>query len=91
MSETEVPRRKYRLVMDLEADDYAELLLALDDIGVQLSIDTRLDGAEITSGGYASGWHLEITHREQQTPEGYRRELTQWCDARRAERVAVQS
>ena len=83
----DVPRRAYRLVLDLEADDYAELLNAIDGISLLLSREPRHDGAEITSGGVASGWHLEITRDARQTPDGYRRELTAWCDERRAARA----
>lgn len=82
------PRRAYRLVLDLEADDYDELLKALDQIGLDLSLHPKREGGEITSGGYSSGWHMEIAHQSRQNGGRYRRELMQWCDRRREERRA---
>jgi len=87
-NEYDGPRRAYRLVIDLEADDYAELLNAFDSIAIQLVGEQRRDGAEITSGGYGSSWHLELAHNNSQTGDRYRRELTEWCDRRREERRA---
>jgi hypothetical protein len=75
------------LVLDLEADDFAEICRALDEISSLLEREPRMNGAEITSGGYGSGWHLEITHNEGQTPDGYRKQLSEWADARRAARA----
>ena len=86
---TDVPRRAYRLVLDLEADDFLGLCHALESIVLQLEREPRLDGAEITSGGYSDGWHMEITHNDGQTPDGYRKQLTEWCDARRVARESA--
>jgi hypothetical protein len=78
-------------VLDLEADTYDELLNALDGIGVKLATERREHGAEVTSGGWASGWHFEITRNDGQTGDRYRRELTEWCDRRREERRLARS
>lgn len=85
---TAVPRRAYRLVLDLEADSWDELVSTVDRIGLELVQQPQREGTEITSGGYASGYHMEISHRAGQTGDRYRHELMQWCDERRAARRA---
>lgn len=63
ITKTDAPRRACRLILDLEADDRASIIGALENI------TTRIDRGEMSSGssgGYSSG-HI-YTYTESDTP-----------------------
>lgn len=79
------PRRRLRLVLELDADDLDEVVAALGNIACSL-----VGGGEerqVTSGGWASGYHLTLTSDPEQTGDRYREQLSAWSAARRAERA----
>ena len=82
---TDIPHRRHRLTLDLEADDHDELVNRLHEIGNQIDREER-DTADITSGGWASGHHLTITTDPAMTGDRYRDLLAQWSADRRANR-----
>lgn len=83
---SQVPHRRLRLVMDLEADDVAVLVDELYNIAEKI----RDNGSEVqssTSGGNQHGYHFDLTVTDEaMTPERYREELSAWVEARRASR-----
>lgn len=81
-----VPHRRLKLSLDLEADDLGELTSALENIIIDLRIQGR-DIRDVTSGGYGSGFHLELSCDPDMTGDQYRVLLSQWRESRRAERV----
>lgn len=83
-----VPRRRLRLLLDLQADSLEELATALTNIGRDLLIEDR-EEREKDSGGWASGYHLELTCDEQMDGDTYRSRLREWADDRRAKRAAL--
>lgn len=85
----EPPHRVVRLALDLEADGYDDLRHALESIVWMLEAEPRPMGADVTSGGYASGYQLTITVDQEQTGDAYREQLREWATARRAERAAT--
>lgn len=77
------PHRRLRLVLDLEADDLAELSAALTRIGNDLEYEGR-EQREVTSGGYGSGWHLTLTRDEFMDHDRFATEIAEWHDRRKA-------
>ena len=72
------PRRRWRLVLDLEADD----LDGLFDVLTMIDFDIRGEVRE-WSGGWGSGYHVELIENAGQTHDGYFDELETWIAARR--------
>lgn len=83
-----VPHRRLRFLLDLEADSLDELNNALRNIGHSLLLDEQ-EVREVDSGGWASGYHLELTCDEQMDGDTYRSRLREWADDRRAKRRAA--
>lgn len=81
-----LPRRRLRLLLDLQADSLDELEAALTNIGRDLLIEDR-EERETDSGGWASGYHLELTCDEDIDGDTYRSRLREWADDRRAKRA----
>lgn len=78
------PNRRLRLELDLSADDLDEMAGALrrlaNDIDAgELDEETH----EITSGGYATGYHLKLTCDPDQTGDRFREQLHEWSARRR--------
>ena len=78
------------LSLTLEADDLDSLLHAFRAIEHDLLLKERdhdwTQPVEITSGGYDSGWHLEVTSDLTITGDAYRASLKTWSAADRAAR-----
>ena len=74
------PVRRFRLKLDLQADGMEELARVVDGVlyRVYESIDTGRALTKVTSGGVASGFHLELTEQDDMTSEKYRKELDAW-------------
>lgn len=83
MGERPIPRRRFRLVLDLHADSLDELSIALRSIDFSVTAEGSTNS---TSGGCGSGWHYEVTEDAGMTPEKYRADLDAWIAADRAER-----
>lgn len=80
----DVPRRRYRLVLDLEADTIDALSSALTSIDFEMSHPDGPVTMESTSGGYSSGWHYELTDiGPERTNAEYIKLLTRWRVKRR--------
>lgn len=88
-----IPHRRHQLTLQLEGDDIEALLSSLRAIEHDLLIKQRDHDwnhpVEITSGGYDSGWHLNITSDLTTDGDAYRASLKDWSDRRRAERRAT--
>lgn len=78
-----LPRRRYRLVLDLHADDLNALCHAL----LSLAFDIEHDGITVrTSGGYSDGSQAELTdYGPGVTHDRYIAELDEWWRQRRQE------
>lgn len=89
-TQPESPRRRHQLSLTLEADDVDSLLASLRAIEHDLLIKERdhdwKHPVEITSGGYDSGWHLNITTDLTVTGDAYRDSLKTWHNAVKAAR-----
>lgn len=78
-------RRRVRMVLDLHADDWDELTAALDGVQVRIA-EAKMRGEAtvgITSGGYSSGFRLDIDEDESVTGDSYRAALKAYCEGRR--------
>jgi hypothetical protein len=86
----EIPHRRHRLTLNLEADDPKALRSALSNIEYDLEVKERdhdwTHPIEIHSGGWDSGYHLHVESDLTITGDAYRDSLKAWADARRAER-----
>lgn len=86
----EMPHRRHRLELKLEADDIPALLSALAAIEYDLIVKERDHDwnhpIDITSGGYDSGWHLHVTSDLTIEGDDYRTSLKTWAAAQRAAR-----
>lgn len=80
----QVPHRRLRMTLDLEADSLSELARAL----IQISTDLEIDGREernMQSGGVTNGYHLKVTCNPEMTPKRFADELLAWhADYRKA-------
>ena len=74
------PERRLRLVLDLGADDPAELVGALRGIAFDLELDDR--PRKITSGGYACGYSLTLVEDPEMDGDRYRAALDEWVKDR---------
>lgn len=81
MAESSIPRRRYRLVLDLHADSLDELSIALRSIDFSVTAEGSTNS---TSGGCGSGWHYEVTEDVSMTPEKYRADLDAWVAKEKA-------
>ncbi len=77
------PKRRYRLVLDLQADDVAGLIHTLDHLSYDLMCGqfstTHHVIAARTSGTDDAGYHVEvIDHGEDITHEVYAQALAAW-------------
>ncbi len=76
-----VPKRRLRLRLDLGADDLGELAHALAVIGNDLEHE-GIERRKITSGGYASGWHLVLTCDGDTDHDSFVAALDEWRSGR---------
>ncbi|WP_020580178.1 hypothetical protein [Actinopolymorpha alba] len=81
----EIPHRRHRLTLDLEADTLDELWHEMHAIADRLDREQR-EHAEITSGGYASGYHLRLQTDPAVTGDLYHASLAEWSKKDRAAR-----
>jgi hypothetical protein len=81
----EIPHRRLRLTLDLEADNLGSLTVALENIARDLAIDGR-ETREVTSGGYSASYHLVLTCDPDMDGDRYREVLAAWSTARRRSR-----
>lgn len=56
---SDYPQRRLRLNLDLGADDLRHLAEALRTIAIDLELTNR-EERTVTSGGWSSGYHLEL-------------------------------
>lgn len=91
MSDIVPPKRRLRLVLDLGADDLEGVYRALRCIADDLSIE-GLERRIVESGGYSSGYHLDLSVTDEtMTGDRFREELSAWSKARRDARAAPKS
>lgn len=83
---SDIPHRRLRLKLDLEADDLDSLGHALRSIANDLELEEREVVLDRTSGGYDAGYHLTIACDEDQTGDRYREQLAAWSAERKARR-----
>ena len=78
------PRRRLRLVLDLDADDLGEMAAALHRIANDVDLGEVDEGTHsISSGGWATGYQLNLTCDPAQTGDRYREQLSRWSIDRR--------
>lgn len=87
----ELPHRRHRLTINLEADSIREIETALDEIGASLSLDDAKGRDwsgpyDVTAGGHGIGWHVRLESDLSVTGDDYRTALKEWHDQVRAER-----
>jgi hypothetical protein len=68
--------------LNLGADDVKELARALENIAYDIERDGR-EEREVTSGGWAAGWHYSLTCNPDMTGDLYRDLLTLYVEQRR--------
>lgn len=79
------PHRKYELTLTLNADDWRALLGAIRHIEFELTVKSEFDApVHIVSGGYDSGWTLDVAIHPGVTHESYVTALHAYLDARAA-------
>jgi hypothetical protein len=80
----DVPHRRLRLKLDLGADSWQEMRVAIKQIEYRL-LEQEDNGPNerlvCTSGGCGSGWHLEVEVNVDQSPENYQRQLRAYVDS----------
>lgn len=78
------PHRRFRLVLDLNADTLNGLCQALSNVGLDvwdLYHRETTPAMRLTHGGVADGWHVEVLDRgETVTAEVYREALRDYID-----------
>lgn len=77
----DLPRRRHRLKLDLEADSLGELAVALQHIGF------LAERGELTKGysaGYNSSYDYEFDSDENVTEESYRAAVAEFVKRKRA-------
>lgn len=79
----ELPQRRLRLQLDLQADDLHEMAGALQSLAVDLEVDGR-EQREVTTGSYAWGGHLTLDVDEDQDHDRYYAQLRAWMQQRQA-------
>lgn len=93
MNRPDIPHRRHQLTLKLEADDIPSLLSAIAAIEYDLIVKEAehdwTHPVEITSGGYDSGWHLNITSDLSIEGDAYRASLKAWSAANRAAREGL--
>jgi hypothetical protein len=83
MSETsEIPHRRLKLHLELEADDLNALCQSLQNIATDLHIEGR-EVRQTTSGGVRSGFNLWLTCDEEQTAERFAEQLMAYVSAKK--------
>jgi hypothetical protein len=76
------PVRRFRLLLDLQADSEDALISALHVLANDADVDGLVN--DRTSGGTDSGYHLTVVDGgEAITPESYAAERDAWLAARR--------
>jgi hypothetical protein len=78
------PKRRYHMTLELGADDMEELIRAIDDFSLQLSL-YRKELAEdyvSVSGGPHSGYSVRIDFDSEMTHERYHEAIRQWIAER---------
>lgn len=74
------PKRRYRLVLDLDADTPADALQALTEVHETISRTGAISG---TTGSFAAGYHFELVdHGEHVTHETFRAAIADWLAQR---------
>ena len=72
----DTPQRRFRLVLDLDADTRDDLDAALTSLSFAVNDETL---TQRTSGGYDYGYHVEVIDRgEDVTHDSYVQELARW-------------
>jgi hypothetical protein len=72
------PQRKYTVQITLGADTIDDAISALGNIQFDLR---RLDDFvhyNTASGGYSSGYSMQIECKKEQTPDNYKKELSKY-------------
>lgn len=82
MAMADAPHRRLQVALDLEAEDLHSLAGALMDIALDLEL-VGAERREVTSGGWAAGYHLTLDCDEDQDGDRYRVQLNDWIEARR--------
>ena len=82
MAEPDVPHRRLRLRLDLEADALDDIVAALERVAFDLELAEQ-ETAERDSGGSAHGFHYTLTCDTQQTGDRFREQLREWHQSRK--------
>jgi len=74
------PKRRLQLTLTMGADDLKELVYSLMSLATDLDLN-ECEQWERTSGGVASGHHLNLTCDPDMTADLYQTELEAWIKA----------